>query len=220
MTATVTIWSDIHCPWAAVAVHRLRRARTEEGLDVVFDQRPWPLELVNGVGGPQHTLPLEAAILSNHEPDVFSRYRGGSWPSTLFPAFELVAAARRAQGLRIAEEVDYHLRLAFFRDSTDVSLLSGLESALAAAHAGLDDVDPERILAVWRHEPVRADVVGDFERSRGLPIQGSPQVFWPDGSTTHNPGMEDHEWVRGLPRIHSTDPDAPRRLLVAALGAA
>jgi len=24
MASTVTVWSDIHCPWATVAVHRLR----------------------------------------------------------------------------------------------------------------------------------------------------------------------------------------------------
>ncbi|HTF50463.1 MAG TPA: hypothetical protein VK735_23740 [Pseudonocardia sp.] len=41
MTATVTVWSDIHCPWAFVAVHRLRSAthsaRTQaEGADLIL----------------------------------------------------------------------------------------------------------------------------------------------------------------------------------------
>ncbi len=220
MATTVTVWSDIHCPWAAIAVHRLRRAREETGLDVVFDQRPWPLEFVNGTGTPVKIVPHEVAVLSNHEPDLFSRFRGDSWPSTLLPAFELVAAARRAQGIRVAEEVDYHLRLAFFRDSIDVSVRAGLETALEAAALGFDELDAGRILATWDRENVRADVMDDWERSRSLPIEGSPQVFWPDGSTTHNLGMDDHEWVRGLPRIRSTDPDAPRRLLEATFPAA
>lgn len=43
--------------------------------------------------------------------------------------------------------------------------------------------------------------------------QGSPQVVWPDGSTTHNPGMSDHYWRGGLLRINSTDPGEPARLL-------
>jgi hypothetical protein len=43
-------------------------------------------------------------------------------------------------------------------------------------------------------------------------------VFWPDGTTTHNPGMGDHTWVRGIPRIHSADPDAPGRLLREKVG--
>ncbi len=219
MSATVTVWSDIHCPWAAVAVHRLRRAREDTGLDVVFDQRPWPLELVNGTGTPIRIVPHEVAVLSNHEPDLFSRFRGESWPSTLLPAFELVAAARRGQGLRVAEEVDYHLRLAFFRDSVDVSVRAGLETALAAAHDAFPQVDVAGILAIWDHEAVRSDVMADYRRSLDLGIRGSPHVFWPDGTSTHNPGMADHEWVRGLPRIRSADPDAPRRLLVASLAA-
>lgn len=57
----------------------------------------------------------------------------------------------------------------------------------------------------------------DYERSKSLPIHGSPQVFWPDGTTTHNPGLDDHEWVRGIPRLRSDDPAAPADLLRAAL---
>jgi hypothetical protein len=65
---------------------------------------------------------------------------------------------------------------------------------------------------------VRATVVADWERSQQLPIQGSPQIFWPDGHTTHNPGMTDHVWERGIPRIDSTDPEAPARLLRERVG--
>lgn len=210
MAVRIEIWSDIHCPWAAVAVHRLRRARDRHGLDVVFDQRAWPLEWVNKAGSPRHIVEPESAVLSNHEPEIFSRFDGSSWPSTFLPAFELVAAARRALGLRAAEDVDHALRLRFFASSADVSLRH--ELANACADAG---VDVDAVMSVWESEPVRADVIADFTRSAELPIQGSPQVFWPDGSTTHNPGMTDHEWVRGIPRIHTADPDECERLLVA-----
>lgn len=219
MSATVTIWSDVHCPWATVVIHRLRRARERHGLDVVFDQRPWPLEWINDRGTPRHIVEPETAVLAAHEPDLFSRYRGETWPATFLPAFELIAAAREVHGLRAAEEVDYHLRLAFFRESLDVSLRHNL--AAAAAAAGSDppcELDPDAVLRAWDTRPVRAAVVGDFARSKELPIQGSPQIFWPGGGTTHNPGMADHTWVRGIPRIASTDPDAPARLLCAALG--
>lgn len=207
---TVTVWSDIHCPWAFVAVHRLRAARSETGLDVVFDQRPWPLELVNGRGTPKHIVPVETAVLANHEPEIFNAYDNPEWPSTFLPAFELVAAARRVHDVRAAEEVDYALRLAFFRDAIDVSIRAGLERALEKV-----DVDRGAVLAEWDAGAVRADVLADYERSRSLPIQGSPQVFWPDGSTTHNPGMTDHEWVGGIPRIRSADAGEPARLLRA-----
>lgn len=210
---TVTIWSDIHCPWAAVAVHRLRVARDEAALDVVFDQRPWPLELVNERGTPRQVVTAEATVLSNHEPDLFSSYRNDSWPSTFLPPFELVAAARRTGGLRVAEEVDYALRVAFFRHSIDVSIEAGLRGALTIAEKGVD-LDADAILTAWRDEPVRADVFADYERSKDLDVEGSPHVFWPDGSSTHNPGLREHAMVRGIPRITFDDRDEPRRLLL------
>lgn len=217
MTSSVVIYSDLHCPWATVAVHRLRRARDAHGLDVVLDQRAWPLEWVNGVGTPRHIVQSETAVLAGHEPELFSRFRGESWPSTFLPAFELVAAARRAFGLRAAEEVDYALRRRFFRCSADVSVRHELEGALDDVRSGgaVDGFDAEAVMCTWEREAVRADVADDYRRSRELPIEGSPQVFWPDGSTTHNPGMADHEWVRGIPHVKSSDPRAPERLLLA-----
>ncbi|MBV9312316.1 MAG: hypothetical protein JO100_00985 [Pseudonocardia sp.] len=213
MAETVTIWSDIHCPWAAITVHRLRAARDAAGLDICFDQRPWPLELVNDGSIPYRIVIPETTVLANVEPAIFSAFQTDVQPSTMLPAFELVAAARRVHGLCGAEEVDYQLRLGYFRDSVDVSIRAGLVHALTIAAKEDPELDPKRILEVWETEPVRADVLSDFRRSRDLAIQGSPQVFWPDGSTTHNPGMTDHQWVRGIPRLCSTDDAAPGRLL-------
>lgn len=206
----IEIWSDIHCPWATLATHRLRKARDELGFDATFDQRPWPLEWVNGRGTPRDIVAPETAVLSTQEPALYNRYANASWPSTFLPAFEVVAAARRVGGLRLAEDADFAMRRAFFTDSTDVSIRSGLQSALEAADLPADD-----ILTVWDTEPVRADVVADYERSKSLPIQGSPQIFWPDGTTDHNPGMSGLEWVGGLPRLREVDADAPRRLLAS-----
>ncbi|MDQ3709126.1 MAG: DsbA family protein [Actinomycetota bacterium] len=214
MTATVTIYSDIHCPWATLAVHRLRRARDANGLDVVFDPRAWPLELVNSQGTPRDTVETETAVLAQHEEELFSRFRGASWPSSFLPAFEAVAAARRALGVPAAEEVDYALRVAFFRESADLSVRSAIAEAVQDS-----GVDAEAVMKIWDREPVRADVLDDYARSAELPIQGSPQIFWPGGETTHNPGMTDHEWVRGIPRLRSVDGDAVERLLLKHIAA-
>jgi len=211
MTATITIWSDIHCPWATVTVHRLRRERERQGLDVVFELRAWPLELINEEGTPRRIMEQEIAVLGNHEPELFSRFDGESWPSTFMPAFELVAAARRVGGARAAEEVDYALRRRFFRSSADVSLRHELRQAVL--DAGLD---AGAVMHVWDTEPVRADVLTDYERSKELPIQGSPTVFWPNGERTVNPGFT-VEFVRGLPRILDADPTEPGRLLARAM---
>ena len=214
MTATVTIYSDIHCPWAALAVHRLRRARDANGLDVVFDPRAWPLELVNSHGTSRDIVETETAVLAQHEEELFSRFRGDSWPSSFLPAFEAVAAARRALGVPAAEEVDYALRVAFFRESADLSVRSAIAEAVQDS-----GVDAEAVMKIWDREPVRADVLDDYARSAELPIQGSPQIFWPGGETTHNPGMTDHEWVRGIPRLRSVDGDAVERLLLKHIAA-
>jgi predicted DsbA family dithiol-disulfide isomerase len=215
----VTIWSDIHCPWAGAIVHRLRAARDAEGLDVLLDPRPWPLELVNRQGTPHDIVMTEIAVLAQHEPSMYASYAGDSWPSTFMPAFELVAAARRVHGDKGAEEVDYALRRAFLRKGIDVSISSGLREALDLAVSGGVQIDVETVLKVWGSEPVRADVLADYERSKDLPIQGSPQIFLADGSTEHNPGLSDHVWRGGIPRLLSDDKDAPRRLLLRAVAA-
>jgi predicted DsbA family dithiol-disulfide isomerase len=208
------VWSDLHCPWALVCVHRLRLARAEQGLDaqVVINPRAWPLEWVNERGTPRDIVPAETLVLAAEEPALFSAYENASWPSTFLPAFELVAAARRAGGARAAEEVDYALRLAFFRDSVDVSIEHGLRHALdlASTHPA---VDAAAVLELWHHEPVRADVLADYRLSRTLPIQGSPQVFLPDGRTFHNPGLTEHDWERGIPRIRHSDRDLPAEIV-------
>ncbi len=209
----IEIWSDIHCPWALIAVHRLRQARGRLGAEIPLTPRAWPLEWVNERGTPRDIVTVETAVLASHEPGLFNAYANESWPSTFLPAFELVAAARRCQGPAVAEDVDYALRLAFFRDSVDVSIAAGLRRALAIASSLNGGIAADAIMATWTDSPVRADVAADFRDSRQLPIQGSPQIFWPDGSTTHNPGMTDHYWRGDLMRINSTDPDEPERLL-------
>ncbi|MDR7300855.1 hypothetical protein [Haloactinomyces albus] len=54
---------------------------------------------------------METAVLANPEPGLFGAFDTDAWPSTSMPAFELIAAARRVQGVRAAEEVDYQVRL-------------------------------------------------------------------------------------------------------------
>jgi predicted DsbA family dithiol-disulfide isomerase len=209
----IEIWSDIHCPWALIALHRLRQARARLGAEVIFVPRAWPLEWVNDRGTPYDIVTTEVAALASHEPDLFNRYSGDSWPSTFVPAFELVAAANRTGGAELAEHVDYALRLAFFRDGADVSIEAGLRHALGIARTYEPDCPAEAVMSKWRASNVRADVARDFEQSEHVAIQGSPQIVWPDGSTTHNPGMSDHYWHGGLLRINSVDPDEPSRLL-------
>jgi predicted DsbA family dithiol-disulfide isomerase len=209
----VDAWSDIHCPWALVCIHRLRAARDELGLtDVVINPRPWPLEWVNERGTPRDIVTIETIVLAAEEPSLFSAYDNPSWPSTFLPAFELVAAARRVGGPRLAEEVDYALRIAFFRDGVDVSIAAGLQYSLDLATANYT-VPVKTIIQTWSSQPVRRQVLAEYEASKMLPIQGSPQIFWPNGETHHNPGLSNHTWERGIPRIGRSQQSDPAALL-------
>jgi hypothetical protein len=72
----------------------------------------------------------------------------------------------------------------------------------------------------WLRSNPRASVADDYEISKTVAIQGSPQIVWPDGTTTHNPGMTDHNWRGGLLHIGRTDNAAPERLLLRQMSAA
>jgi predicted DsbA family dithiol-disulfide isomerase len=208
----VDVWSDIHCPWALVCLARMRAARDQLGrADVIINPRPWPLEWVNERGTPHDIVPVEAIVLAGEEPDLFSAYDNPSWPSTFLPAFELVAAARRVGGASVAEEVDFALRLAFFRDAIDVSIAAGLRQALEIAGAE-GPLPAEEIMQTWYAGPVRRDVLTEYEISKTLPIQGSPQIFWPNSETHHNPGLSEQRWERGIPRLGRSDPLEPAAL--------
>jgi hypothetical protein len=157
---------------------------------------------------------MRQPALASHEPELFNAYANDSWPSTFLPAFELVAATRRVHGVRAAEDVDYAMRLAFFRESVDVSIEAGLRDALALATALNPNIDPDQVMHTWMRTNPRADVDDDFHNSKTVAIQGSPQIMWPDGATTHNPGMTDHHWSGDLVRIGDTDEHEAARLLL------
>ncbi len=186
MTTTVTVYADPVCAWAFLVLHRLRAARDHHGLDVVFDQRAWPLEWVNRTPPPppSYFRRLTTALAAD-EPELFADIPNTAPLATVLPAFDLVAAARRTCGPRAAEDLTYHLGCRFFRHGADLAQPHELHQA--AVDGGLP---ADTIMQVWCTEPVRDDVTTDYHHSQQLPIQGSPQIFWPDGSTTHNPALD------------------------------
>ena len=64
----LTVFSDLHCPWAYVFTIRMRRARAAVGRPPVA-WRCWPLELVNDRGTPWETVSQEVPVLTQLEPD-------------------------------------------------------------------------------------------------------------------------------------------------------
>ena len=68
----IVVYSDIECPWAHIAVHRLHRERRRLGLDreLPVDHRAFPLELVNHQPTPKTILDAELPICEELEPDA------------------------------------------------------------------------------------------------------------------------------------------------------
>ena len=203
----LTVFSDLHCPWAYVFSIRLRRARAAVGQPPVA-WRSWPLELVNQRGTPWDTLSQEIPVLTQLEPDHFAPPRRDTWPSTVQPAMEALKVAGELGGPAAADRFDDAARRAFFLDRRDLSLRSTL--AEIATEAGLEQ---PRFLDAFDGGGHRRAVVTDWEEGRRRGVQGSPHVFLPDGTASFNPGIGKIDWVRGIPVPSEVDEGGIAKLL-------
>jgi hypothetical protein len=192
---------------------RLRRARTAVGEPPVA-WRCWPLELVNDRGTPWETISQEIPVLTQLEPDHFAPPRRQTWPSTLLPAMEALKVAGELGGPEAADRYDEAARRAFFLDRRDLSIRPTL--AEIAAETGLDRA---RFLDAFDGGGHRRSVVADWEEGRRRGVEGSPQVFLPDGSGHFNPGIGKIDWVRGIPVPSQVDEGAIAKLLDQATAA-
>jgi predicted DsbA family dithiol-disulfide isomerase len=193
--------------------------RDELGLgdSVRFDHRAFPLELVNGRPTPRSTLDAEIPVAGALEPGAgWQVWQGGesAYPVTTLLAMEAVQAARK-QSLAASEALDLALRVAFFADSRCISLRNVILDAAGESVA----VDVDALADALDHGRARRRVMEDFEEAGRGAVQGSPHLFLPDGTDSHNPGIELHwegEKGSGFPVVDSDDPDVYAELLRAA----
>ena len=197
MPAVLERASDIHCPWANVCVQRLRRTRDALGLDVTLHHLYWPLELVNERGAPRAILDAEIPVLAQLEPDAFAAWSDEEWAVTFLPAFELVKAAEE-QSLRAAEDLDAALRRAYFVEHRNLSL----RHALFQVAATVPGLDQEALREAFDSGRTRRVVLREYDEVNQRGIEGGPEVYLPDGSHVHNPGLE-KRWVHGIPHLLS-----------------
>jgi predicted DsbA family dithiol-disulfide isomerase len=206
----VVLFGDIGCPWASLAVFRLRRRRHERGLDDVvrLDHRAFPLELFNAQVTPKTIVESEVAVIGAHEPDLgwrpWQRHER-DYPSTTLLPLEAVQAAKASEvgGLRASEDLDAALRQAWYAESRSIHLWA----ELLAIAAGLPSVDEDALAAALRRGAGRTEVFAQWEQA-GRVAQGSPHLYLTDGLSVHNPGITlewtDHQFV-GMPRIAADD---------------
>jgi len=209
---TIVVWSDVTCPWASLAVHRLHESRERLGLveAVRLDHRVFPLELVNGRATPKPTLDAEISVVCSHEPALGWRMWSRpvhEWPGSVLLALEAVQAAKSEQvgGLVASEQLDRALRRAFFAESRPIGLLTEV-LAIAGECPAVDEKALEEALSSGA---ARSAVIRDWREHESWGVQGSPHLYLPDGHNAHNPGIK-LEWTdrdgRELPVITEDDP--------------
>ncbi len=214
----VVFYSDIGCPWASLAVHRLRRRRRERGLDdaVRIDHRAFPLELFNEQVTPKTIVDSEVAVVGSHEPDLGWqpwRRKEREYPGTTLLPLEAVQAAKAdaVGGLRASEDLDAALRFAWYGESRSIHLYA----ELLAIAVEVSSVDAGALDGLLRAGAGRPEVFAQWEDAREV-AQGSPHLFLADGMSVHNPGIE-LEWTgaqfHGMPRIVSDDPSVYDEIL-------
>lgn len=221
---TLLLYSDIGCPWASLAVHRLWARRAERRLvgRVRIDHRCFPLELVNSRPTPKRTLDSEVAVLASHEPALgWQPWQGpaAAYPVSTLPALEAVQAAKRVEvgGPEASEALDAALRTAFYAQSRTITL----HSVILEVAKGCPGLAVAALDAALREGAARSAIFSQWQAAGPAGVRGSPQVFLPDGGTVHNPGLS-VRWTGGpgggVPRIESDDPSVYDELLDRAGG--
>ena len=218
---TVVVWSDIACPWATLAVHRLRTTRARFGLDdrVRLDHRAFPLELFNERPTPRKVLAAEVPVVGARAPEFGWRVwqaADSEWPVTTLPALEAVQAAKE-QSLDAGEQLDFALRRAFFAESRCISM----RHVILDVAEGCPAVDVDVLRKALDDGRCRRTVIEHRDQAERQDVKGSPHLFLPDGSDAHNPGILMHwegEHGRGFPVIDADDPSVYEDLLRHAAG--
>ncbi|MGR4881622.1 DsbA family protein [Streptomyces sp. LARHCF249] len=203
---TVTVWSDIGCPWASLALHTLRAAARRRALPLLIDHRAFPLELFNGEPTPKFIVDPEVMAIAARLPELGWRLWNGpasAYPVTTLPALEAVQAAKDPAigGLRGSDELDEALRRAFYADSRCISVHAViLDIARQCEH-----VDAGALAEALARGTGRAEVYAQWRTAEGPDVQGSPHLFAGGGYAAHNPGAA-FTWTGspyegGLPRL-------------------
>jgi predicted DsbA family dithiol-disulfide isomerase len=216
---TIVVWSDLTCPWATAAVHRLHQARARMGLvgRVVLDHRVFPLELVNSRPTPRRILEAEVPVVGALAPDFGWQLWPGdpsAFPSTVLLALEAVQAAKE-QSLAAGEELDLALRRAFFAEGRPIQTRH-VVLEVAAACPVVDRVAMEEALDDGRG---RRAVIADWRAYQDAGVRGSPHLFLPDGTDAANPGVTmrwEGEKPGGFPVVERHDPSVYEDLLSRA----
>ncbi len=203
-TNAVVVHSDLRCPWAHVAVHRLLSAVDREGMgsELLIDHRWFPL----GDGAmPDDPADVDRKLEPLHalEPGLdWHRWADGGVD---FPRGSRLAAAwvqgAKQVGPAASVALDRALRTALFVDGRDISDPAVIEEV--AASVEVVDLDVVRAEVESGRPDAELDRQAELAGCEAVPV--SPTVVLADGSTWANPGIESRT-EDGTPVVESDDP--------------
>ena len=194
--AIVTVWSDVACPWAMLALHTLHAVAGEIGRDLVIDHRAFPLELFNRGPSPKTLVDAEIVVIGGRVPELGLQLWNAAdftYPVTTLPALEAVQAAKSPAigGLRASDQLDTALRAAYFAESRCISV----HAVILEVAEQCDLVDSDALAEAMSQGRGRAEVYGQWHTAQGPVVNGSPHLF-AAGYATHNPGVTYHWTAR------------------------
>ncbi|MCC3761589.1 DsbA family protein [Glycomyces sp. TRM65418] len=207
----ITVWSDLGCPWASLALHTLHAAAARREVDLLIDHRAFPLELFNRMPTPKYILDAEVVAVAGHRTELGWKAWSASaatYPVTMLPPMEAVQAAKDEAigGLRGGDELDAALRRAFYVESRCISIPSEILDLAAEC----EHVDADALAAALAAGAGRKELYRQWEVAETPRVQGSPHLFTAGGRAAHNPGAEYHWTGRpdqgGFPRLERYDP--------------
>lgn len=205
----LTVWSDIGCPWATLALHTLHHRASERDVDLVVDHRAFPLELFNRRPTPKPIIDAEITAIAGLVPELgwcpWTR-PDAEYAATTLPAMAAVQAAKDQSvgGLRASDELDAALRRAFYEHGRCISI----HAEILQAAAQCASVFVPALRKALESGSGVADVFDQWHTARDFPVQGSPHLFLGDRYAEHNPGVTYH-WTapagQGFPRFDQYD---------------
>ncbi|NMI01001.1 dithiol-disulfide isomerase [Pseudonocardia sp. K10HN5] len=213
---TVTVWSDIGCPWATLALAILRRRADQRGQALLIDHRAFPLELFNRRPTPKPIVDAEVVAIAGCRPELGWKpwtAPDHTYAVTTLPAMEAVQACKDPEigGLRGSDEFDSALRKAFYVDGRCISV----HAVILDVAQRCEHVDADRLESALAQGIGRRDVFDQWRIAQRPEIEGSPQIFTAYGAF-HNPGAAYH-WTAappaGFPRLESYTLDWAEGLL-------
>lgn len=199
----IVVHSDLRCPWAHVAVHRLLDAAARRGVEqeLCLDHRWFPLDdelpadpaARDRMIAPAQALDPEAGWAGWVDDDVSP---GGS--ARLAAAW---VQAAKAQGPAASMALDRAFRQAFFADHRDLDD----PDSVAAIAAAVDEVDAEAAAAEVASGRPASELDRQSEVSGSDVVPTSPTIVLADGSRWANPGIRFH-LDDGVPVVDEDDP--------------